>query len=288
MADYQNILIEKKGPAIVLTINREKAMNALDKQTINELVDFVGTHWHDDSFSVLIITGAGKAFVAGADIAELKDLDTQSGIVFSAKGNWLFKGIQDFPKPVIAAVNGFALGGGCELALACDIRLASEKAKFGQPEVNLGIIPGYGGTQRLPRLIGFERAAELIRTGRPVGAKEACAWGWAHGEPVADPVAAAKSLVRDHVQGRVKLAPVSPAPVAVPTPMPKVDIGHRSLVIDAILVDVVRRGLARSLSEGLAIEAAGFGRCKATVDMDIGMKNFIQNGPRVPAVFMHE
>jgi len=180
------------------------------------------------------------------------------------------------------------MGGGAELSMACHGRVVGRSLLLAQPEVNLGIIPGYGGTQRLPRLIGVARALDLLRTGRAVGAKEACAWGWAHGEPVADPVAAAKSLVRDHVQGRVKLAPVSPAPVAVPTPMPKVDIGHRSLVIDAILVDVVRRGLARSLSEGLAIEAAGFGRCKATVDMDIGMKNFIQNGPRVPAVFMHE
>jgi enoyl-CoA hydratase/3-hydroxyacyl-CoA dehydrogenase len=139
----------------------------------------------------------------------------------------------------------------------------------------------------LPRLIGVERAAQLIRTGQSIGAAEACAWGWAHGEPVDDPVAAAKALLAAHRAGQVALAPVDPAPIAVPA-LPAVDLGHRSLAIDAIVCDVLCRGLAMPLADGLRLEADGFGRCKATVDMDIGMKNFTQNGPRVPAVFMHE
>jgi enoyl-CoA hydratase/carnithine racemase len=154
--------------------------------------------------------------------------------------------------------------------------------------VNLGIIPGYGGTQRLPRLIGLERAAELLRTARTVDAAQACAWGWATGAPEADPLAAARALVRRVIAGEVKLTPLDPAPMALPARLPEVDLGHRSLATDAILVDVLRQGLSRPLAEGLAIEARGFGRCKATVDMDIGMKNFVQNGPRVPAAFLHE
>jgi enoyl-CoA hydratase/3-hydroxyacyl-CoA dehydrogenase len=137
-------------------------------------------------------------------------------------------------------------------------------------------------------LIGFERGFELLRTGRPVGAKEACAWGWAHGEPVADIVAAAKGLIQKHLDGATRLAPLDPKPMSLPAELPKVKIGHRSLAIDAILVDIVRDGLAAPLPQGLEIEAEGFARCYPTVDYDIGMKNFIQNGPRVPAAFMHE
>jgi enoyl-CoA hydratase/carnithine racemase len=140
----------------------------------------------------------------------------------------------------------------------------------------------------LPRLIGVERALELLRTGRSIGAAEAAAWGWASAGPAFDVLAAAKELISQHVEGRVKLGPVAEAPVPVPERIPSSDLGHRSLAIDAILVDVVRRGLALPLAEGLEIEAKGFARCKGTVDMDIGMKNFIQHGPRVPAVFLHE
>ncbi|MBM3792193.1 MAG: hypothetical protein FJW35_17840, partial [Acidobacteria bacterium] len=152
----------------------------------------------------------------------------------------------------------------------------------------LGIIPGYGATQRLPRIIGLERALELLRTGRSIGAGEARQLGWAEAGPVEDPVAAAKDLVSQHFAGKARLAPVSPDPIAVPEDLPKVDLGHHSLAVDAILVAVVREGLTRPLPDGLKVEAAGFARCKQTVDYDIGMKNFIQNGPRVPAAFLHE
>jgi enoyl-CoA hydratase/3-hydroxyacyl-CoA dehydrogenase len=141
---------------------------------------------------------------------------------------------------------------------------------------------------RLPRLVGLGRGLELLRTGRPINAEQACESGWADGEPVDNPVNAAKQLIRRHANGEVKLAPVDPEPIRVPAELPKVDIGHHSLAVDAILVDVIRAGLGLPLDEGLKVEAQGFARCKSLVDLDIGLKNFMQNGPRVPAVFMHE
>jgi enoyl-CoA hydratase/3-hydroxyacyl-CoA dehydrogenase len=139
----------------------------------------------------------------------------------------------------------------------------------------------------LPRLIGLERGVELLRTGRPVGAKQACEWGWASGEPSTDIVGAACELIRSHLEKPV-LVPVAQEPVSGAETIPPLDIGHLSLTIDEILVGVIRDGLARPLAEGLMVETDGFARCKQTVDYDIGMKNFIQNGPRVPAAFMHE
>ncbi len=158
----------------------------------------------------------------------------------------------------------------------------------GQPEGHLGRIPGYGGTQRLPRLVGLEKALEMMRTGQPIFAAEACASGWASGEPVDDAIAGATALIRAHLKGEVTLSTVNEAPLTVPDTLPKVNIGHRSLTIDAILVDVVRRGLALPLAQGLALEAEGFARCTHTVDMHVGMTNFMQNGPRVPAAFLNE
>ena len=172
--------------------------------------------------------------------------------------------------------------------MICHARVVGPKLLFQQPEVNLGIIPGYGASQRLPRLLGVERALELLRTARAIGAKEACAIGWAHGDPVDDPVKAAKDLIRKHLAGKIKLAPVDPAPMAVPDPIPDVDIGHRSLLIDAILVDAVKRGVQLPLDEGLIVEAKAFADTMETVDADIGIKNFMINGPRTPAAFMHE
>lgn len=172
---YENLLIEEQDGILLLTINREKALNALNTQTILELHHFFSedapkrTH-----LTGIILTGAGrKAFVAGADIKEFLGLDASKGAEMSKRGQDVFFLIERFSKPVIAAVNGFALGGGCELAMACHLRVASEDAKFGQPEVNLGIIPGYGGTQRLIQYIGKGKAMELLMTGDMIGADEA-------------------------------------------------------------------------------------------------------------------
>jgi enoyl-CoA hydratase/carnithine racemase len=248
----------------------------------------VATLGADGAVRGIVLTSFDGA-VAGADIGELASLpDPAACEAFSAAGQAVLDRIAACPKPVVAALDGPVLGGGAELSMACHARVVGPQLVLGQPEVNLGIIPGYGGTQRLPRLVGVERAAELLRTGRTLSAEEACACGWASGTPAADVVAAAKDLLRRHLDGRARLLPVDPGPLKVPARLPAVDLGHRSLAIDEIVVGVLREGLALPLREGLAVEARGFGRCKATVDMDIGMKNFIQNGPRVPAAFLHE
>ena len=172
--NYQNLLVEIKEKIAVVKINRPDKLNALNVATMDELKNIFTELNANENVYVIILTGSGeKAFVAGADIAELNKLNMISGKEFSEKGQEIFSLIENSTKPVIAAVNGFALGGGCEIALACHIRIASENAKFGQPEVNLGIIPGYGGTQRLNRLINSGRAIEYILTGDMIDAKEA-------------------------------------------------------------------------------------------------------------------
>lgn len=172
--DYQNLLVDVKDKVAVVTINRPDKLNALNLLTMDELSRVFLWIKSNENISAVVLTGKGeKAFVAGADIAELNTLNMIAGREFSERGQQVFNLIENLDKPVIAAVNGFALGGGCELSLACHIRLASQNAKFGQPEVNLGIIPGYGGTQRLTRLVNSGRAMELILTGNMIDANEA-------------------------------------------------------------------------------------------------------------------
>jgi enoyl-CoA hydratase len=156
-----------------VTINRPEALNALNTQVITDLSAVLDDVQKDDNIYVMIITGEGRSFVAGADIAEMRDLGAYPAKVFLSHGSKTFLKLENLKKPTIAAINGFCLGGGCELAMACDIRVASEKAKFGQPEVGLGIMPGFGGTQRLPRIVGVSKAMELILTGKTIGAAEA-------------------------------------------------------------------------------------------------------------------
>ncbi len=251
MAEYKNILVEKNDATMVVTVNREKAMNALNRETVGELHQFFASTWNDDSFSVVIVTGAGKAFVAGADIGELKVLDVEGAIDLMARGQWLTKTIQNYPKPVIAAVNGFALGGGCELAMACDIRLASAKAKFGQPEVNLGVIPGYGGTQRLPRLVGKGKAMQLVLTGDMIDGTEA------HRIGLADEVFAPEELMDKALAMAAKIA--SKGPLAVRKAK-----------------ECVNRGLEMPLSNALDFEKIQFGTVAASDDKAEGCGAFLE------------
>lgn len=172
--DFKNLLVDIKEKVAVITINRPDKLNALNNETLSELKSLFSILKYDDNVSVVILTGSGeKAFVAGADISELNKLNMLEAKKFSEFGQCVFTQIEEFDKPVIAAINGFALGGGCELALACHIRIASDNAKFGQPEVNLGIIPGYGGTHRLARLINSGRAMEMILTADLIDANTA-------------------------------------------------------------------------------------------------------------------
>jgi len=285
---WRNLKLEQEGDVAILRIWRPESMNALSDQTIAEVKDAFGKLAADDSVKGVIFTSSNGA-LAGADIHGLAALKTPDECrAICLRAHPVQELIEKFKKPVVAALNGAVLGGGAEFAMTCHARVVGPELMLGQPEVNLGLIPGYGGTQRLPRLIGAERAFELLRTGRSVGAKEACQWGWATGEPAKNVVAAARQLIEAHLAGKIALAPVSTDPVAVPAELPDVDIGHRSLAVDAILVDVFRRGLKKPLAEGLVIEAEGFARCKETVDISIGLTNFIQNGPRTPAAFLHE
>lgn len=251
MTDYNNVIIEQKDKVLIVTISREKTLNALNCETVKELQDIFSNHWSDENVGCVIITGAGKAFVAGADITEIAKLDSISGAEFSNLGNYLMKTIANYPKPVIAAINGFALGGGSELALACDIRLASEKAKLGQPEVNLGIIPGYGGTQRLARLVGPGKAKQLILTGEMIDAREAHRIGYV--EAVYPP--------EELMDKAIEMANVicSKAPLAI-----------------SMAKECINRGLDTSLSVGIDFEKVNFGQTCATADKNEGCNAFLE------------
>jgi enoyl-CoA hydratase/3-hydroxyacyl-CoA dehydrogenase len=284
----RHVDVQRDQDLAVVTIWRPEVMNALNDQALEELRSVITELEADSEVRGLVLTGYGGS-LAGADIMELAALERpEDAIAKCVNGQVTLRAIEACSIPVVAALDGPVLGGGSELAMACHARVVGTNLMLGQPEVNLGIIPGLGGTQRLPRLIGVERAAELLRTGRAIGAEEACTSGWAQAAPVSDPVEAAKALVRDHLGGKAQVAPVDPQPVALPERFPEVDLGHHSRAIDAILVSALRGGLSSPLADGLRIEAECFGRCKQTVDFDIGMKNFIQNGPRVPAQFLHE
>ena len=171
------VKLEKQGHVGIMTISRPEALNALNSQVLSDLDAMIDQAEQDQEIYVVVLTGEGRSFVAGADIGEMKEFSAVDGKRFGVHGGNVFLKLENLSKPVIAAINGFALGGGCELAMACDIRLASEKAKFGQPEVGLGITPGFGGTQRLPRIVGVSKAMELILTGKTIGAAEAKAIG---------------------------------------------------------------------------------------------------------------
>ena len=246
----ENVLYEKKGAIAYVTLNRAKVLNALNKATITELSEVFEDARDDAAVRGVILTGAGdRAFAAGADISEMGNDTPADAENKTRHGQRLTKIIENLGKPVIAAVNGFALGGGCELAMACTIRLAVETAKFGQPEVTIGIIPGFGGTQRLPRLVGKGRALQLILTGDMIDAHEAHRIGLVNEiVPSADLIARAEAIL-NKINAN--------APVAVKS-----------------AIDAANRGLDVSLAEGLNIEASLFAQCFATEDRKEGTAAF--------------
>ena len=248
--DFQNLQLDQHGPLAVLTVNRPGALNALNADTLSELSQATEAVIENPEIGALIITGGGdRAFVAGADIGELAQLgDVYAGRELALAGQDVMQTIANLPIPVIAAVNGFALGGGLELALACDVRVASPRAKLGLPEVTLGLIPGFGGTQRLARLIGAGRALDLMLTARQVGAEEALALGLVN-YVADDPLQKAREVAEQMVRN---------APIAL------------SLVKEA-----VRRGMDTSLEAGLEVEADLFGMLVATQDFREGTSAFL-------------
>ncbi len=243
--------VTKQDHIGIITMNRPEALNALSKAVFSDLTKALDTVEHDDDVYVVIITGAGRAFIAGADIAEMAPMNVEEGLSFSELGNSILMRVDMFPKPTIAAVNGFALGGGCEMALACDIRVASEKAKFGQPEVGLGIIPGFGGTQRMARIIGTGPAMELIYTADIIDAKRA------YEIAMVNHVVPPEELMDFCLKMAKKIA--SNAQVAIRTSKM-----------------AIRRGIDCDISTAVTYEALAFATCFGTEDQKDAMKAFVE------------
>ncbi|KKC30374.1 3-hydroxybutyryl-CoA dehydratase [Caldanaerobacter subterraneus subsp. pacificus DSM 12653] len=252
LVEYKNIEVKIEKGIATITINRPKALNALNTETLEELKNVLEVLQNDDGVKVIVITGAGeKAFVAGADISEMKDMSVFEAKKFAELGQKVFRKIELMKKPVIAAVNGYALGGGCELALACDIRIASRNAKFGQPEVGLGIIPGFGGTQRLPRIVGVSKAKELIYTGDMIDAEEALRIGL-----ISKVVEQDKLL--EEAYGIAK------------------KIMSKGLVAVSLAKEAINKSLEVDIDSGMEYEANAFAMCFGTQDQKEGMVAFLE------------
>ena len=245
------VKVEQQGHVGIMTIDRQEALNALNSQVLSDLDAAIDEVAANDDIYVVILTGAGRSFVAGADIGEMKNFSAYDGKQFGVHGGSVFLKLENMAKPVIAAINGFALGGGCELSMACDIRLASEKAKFGQPEVGLGITPGFGGTQRLPRIVGISKAMELILTAKVIKAEEAKAIG----------------LVSE----------VYPAEELMPKAL---ELANAICANAQIAVKeskrCIRMGMQTDINTGSAFEAEAFGVTCATEDKNEGMGAFLE------------
>jgi enoyl-CoA hydratase len=253
IVEYENIKFVQDGPVVTLTLCRPEALNALNSQTLIELGQALSSIGAEvtEGVRAVILTGEGKAFVAGADISELVGLSRTQAEYFSRRGQAVFAALEALPVPVIAAVNGFALGGGCELALACDFIYAGERAKFGQPEVNLGVIPGFGGTQRLTRLVGRAAASELIYSGRIIGAQEALRLG------LVARVVPQDELLDAAMATALEIA--SKAPLAI--------AAAKILLMD---------GADMALERANSMEATAFGAVFATEDQTEGMQAFLE------------
>jgi enoyl-CoA hydratase len=250
--ELDHVQYEKADRIAFITINREKVLNALSYQTVGELDTAFAQAEDDDEVQVLILTGAGeKSFAAGADISEIREKDAQSGEAMALRGQKALRRLETMGKPSIAAVNGFALGGGCELAMACTIRIASDNAKFGQPEVNLGVIPGFAGTQRLPRIVGPGVATDLILTGRPIDAAEALRIGLVS---QVVPRAELQKTVRKTAETLLKKGPVA---------------------IRAAM-DAIDHGMNMGFDDACRLEASLFGMVCATEDMKEGTTAFLE------------
>lgn len=257
-ADPNAVLLERRGKVVIVTINRPAALNALNADVLAGLEAVLGDASTIDGALALIVTGSGpKAFVAGADIAAMSTLDVDGALTFAERGQHVFDKLAGLPIPVIAAVNGFALGGGCELTLACDLVLAAPNAVFGQPEVKLGVIPGFGGTQRLVRRIGAMKAAELCFTGRNVKAEEAVALGLAlRVVPAEQSVLDAAIALAEQIGGM--------GPIAV-----------------RLCKQAVNAATDADLRSGLLLERDLFSLCFSTADQKEGMAAFLQKRPAV-------
>jgi len=272
MADHNNLTIEVENAIGTIAINRPDVLNALNTETLKELKTAAREMEANDAVKVIIVTGAGRAFAAGADIAEMMPKTAIEGQEYGQLGQDSFSTFENLSKPVIAAVNGFALGGGCELAMSCDIRLASQGAKFGQPEVGLGVTPGFGGTQRLPRLVGRAKAKEMIFTGDMISADEAFRIGLVN--KVVD------DRKRDEAGEILLNEKGKPVRDGTKLMVEAKELAGKITSNGAIAVSLAKRainqGIEVDLKNGCALEAEIFGLCFSTADQKEGMKAFIE------------
>ena len=287
----EQVIRHDEGDVAVLTIRRPRVLNALNDDVYEQLAAHATALRDDAKIAGVVITGFGpKAFVSGADVGFLSAIKSPAeGVATSERSKVSGNLFEKLGKPVICAMNGMAFGGGNELAMCCSARLvrAGLAVAVGQPEANLGIVPGAGATQRLPRLVGIEKAAEMLRTGRALSGREAVACGLIREEVAGDVVEAAVKLARAAARGEVALAPIATGPLKTPDQLPAVELGHLSRVTDALISRAIIEGCRKPLAEGLRQESELFGECCATEDMRIGVANFIANGPRAKAVFVH-
>ncbi len=250
--EFKNIKLELNEGVSLIAIDRPKSLNALNLETLKEIDQALEEVKENEEVKVVIITGAGeKAFVAGADISEMKDMNPLKAKEFAEFGQKVFRKIELMKKPVIAAVNGYALGGGCELAMACDIRIASHNAKFGQPEVGLGIIPGFGGTQRLPRIVGMSKAKELIYTGDMIDAEEALIIG------LVSKVVEQEKLLEEAYNIAKKIM-------------------SKGMIAVRLAKEAINIGINADIETGMSYEAKAFAVCFATEDQKEGMAAFLE------------
>ena len=248
MSEFETLNVEVEGTVGIITLSRPKALNAINTKMVEELGQALDA-WKDSALTAVVLTGEGKAFAAGADISQMSSFTATQAQQFALSGQRTLRKLEHFPAPTIAAVNGFALGGGCELAMCCDIILAGPKAKFGQPEVNLGVIPGFGGTQRLVRRVGRQAALELMMTGRIVRSDEAVSLG------------IALRIEEEVVEGAKALAS---------------EIAKKGPVAVRLVKEVVDTTDRLDTDAGLAVEASAFGLCFATDDQTEGMQAFLE------------
>ncbi|MCI1721038.1 MAG: short-chain-enoyl-CoA hydratase [Bacteroidales bacterium] len=252
--NYTKLIVEVKDKICTVKINNPEAMNALNSTILSELDAAFTEIAANDGVSVVVITGEGRAFVAGADISQMSTMNATEGKAFGVQGSAVFRKIENLDKPVIAAINGFALGGGCELAMACDIRIASNKAKIGQPETGLGITPGFSGTQRLPRIVGLGKAKEIIYTAKPITADEAYRIG------LVNKVVEPEALMNEAYAMAAQIA--KNAPIAL-----------------KYSKEAINKGMQTDIDSAIALENDLFALCFSTEDQKEGMKAFFEKRP---------
>lgn len=248
------VILERHGRIAVIRLNRPEAMNSLNRDMLLGIEKAVDEVADDPSIEIVVFTGEGRAFAAGADIAEMSELNEEQAMEYGLLGQRVFLKVEKLEKPTIAAINGFALGGGCELAMACDIRVASERAKFGQPELSLGITPGYSGTQRLPRIVGKAKAIEMILTGEMITAKEALSIGLVNKVVEPDDLREAVLAMATEI---IKKAPTA--------------VRHA--------LRAIKEGSCMDLEEGNCLEVQLFSKCFRTADQKEGMNAFLEKRP---------